>query len=247
MTTRLPSLLFAAVILATATPSLAGVSKVSSPKVTQGRTKLEHSATRYGDDRRSLNNKQSHSYELEYGLTEDIMIGLEGKSARNAGKGHEFTGYGAEMQYELTAQNDWWLDSAIKAKYIAAARSNSADEAEIKILLARSYGPAVATINTGFVREFGKNRSESALFESSTQVKYKLTQHLEPGMEWHAEFGKINKLGSEASHYIGPILTGALFQQGKHKIGYAAGYFWGLTGDSADNASRIQLGYEFLF
>lgn len=220
-----------------ALPAYAGVSKISSPKVEKGVAEIEYSGTRYGDDRRSQNNKQSHTYEAEYGLTDRFMLGLEGKSERSANKGHQFEGYGLEAQYELTTQGTWWLDSAVKAEYLHVP--NGADEAELKLLAARSYGKSSVTINFGLERETGTGREHGITYGSAVQAKHLYNEHFAPGVEWHGEYGE------DDTHYLGPIVTGELFELGKGEVEYTAGYYWGLNHASADNAARIQLSYEF--
>lgn len=221
-----------------APPSFAGVSKVSSPRVTKGEAEIEYSGTRYGDNRSSLNNKQAHTYEAEYGLTDRWMLGIEAKSERESQRGSYFEGYGLETQYEMTTQGDWWLDSAIKAEYLHVI--HGADEAEIKLLAARHYGTSSLTVNLGLERELGTNHGESLSVSSALQAKHAYSKAFAPGFEWHADYGKINDFGAEDTHYFGPIISGEVLE-----IGYTLGYYWGLNDASADNAMRVQIGLEF--
>ena len=114
----------------------AGVGKVSSPEVEKGMVEFEYSGTRYHDSARGLNNKQSHTYELEYGFTDRFLFGLEAKSARQSSEGSTLTGVGAEAQYVLTTQGDWWLTSAIKGEYLIGTNNNEPDEGELSVLAA---------------------------------------------------------------------------------------------------------------
>lgn len=224
-----------------AAPSFAGVGKISSPRVTKGETEVEFSAARYGDDRKSLNNKQSHTYEFEYGFSDDFKMGIEAKSSRAAGgDGWRFEGYGIEAQLELTQQGPWWLNSAIKAEYLRTPRSTEADEVELNLLASRSYGASSLTINVELAREFGDNHDESVALGSALQAKHAYSKAFAPGLEWHADYGKLNDLGTEEAHYVGPIVSGEVLE-----IGYTLGYYWGLNDAAADNAMRMQIGYEF--
>jgi hypothetical protein len=237
------------VACALATPAFAGVSKISSPAVTKGKAEIEYFGTRYSDGGKKLNNKQNHLYEIEYGLTDNFKVGVEGKSERVTKKGHEFVGYGVEAQYELTQQGAWWLASAVKGEYFWGASKAKPDELEVKALLKRSLGANDVVANIGLEKQIGDNRAKSLAVSSKLQAVHNLNPHFNPAVEWHADYGKLNKLGDSdtAEHYVGPAITGDLFKLAGGDIGYTAGYYWGLTDDSADSAARLQLGYEIKF
>ncbi len=227
----------------------AGVGKISSPTVTKGVAEIEYSGTRYGDNKKLLNNKQSHTYEIEYGVTDRLLLGFEGKSARASGDKHIFNAYGAEAQYMVTEQGDWWLNTGIKAEYLQATQSNKTNEIEAKWLASKKLGSTQVVFNLGFAKEVG-NHSESGLaVETALQGSHKINEYISPGLEWHADYGKLNKLdkGNQHAHYVGPILTGDLFHTNNGEVEYTVGYFWGLGNNAADNAARLEIGYEFAF
>lgn len=241
------AVIFAALLSANAS---AGVGKISSPDVTKGEFEVEYSATRYGDESGSaLNNKQAHTYELEYGFTDRFMLGLEVGQTRESPQGSKIEGYGVEAQYELTRQGDWWLNSAIKAEYLHAAHDADPDELELKMLASYSAGANKLTGNLSFESELGNSRDHGIALESAVQAKHTLNEHFAPGIEWHAEYGNLSDLGNsdDVKHYVGPVLTGTLFDFGSSELEYTAGYYWGLTDVSANNAARIQLGYSIAF
>ncbi len=234
---------------AVALPAMAGVGKLSSPAVTKGEVEVEYSGTRYGDSGKASNNKQSHTYELEYGLTDNFMLGIEAKSSRKSGQSHEFSAYGIEAQYELTQQGAWWLATAVKGEYAKAVHDGDADEIEVKWLASRSYGASNLLVNIGLERELGDNRAHGVTLTSALQASHAFTKHFAPGFEWHAEHGKLNKLGDGdvREHYLGPIVKGELFDIGRGEVNYTAGYYWGLNDDSADTAARLHIAYEVAF
>jgi hypothetical protein len=227
----------------------AGVSKLSSPAVTKDKAEIEYSGTRYGDDSSTLNNKQTHQLELEYGFTDNFKLGIEGKAERKSKDSNELKFYGLEAQYELTQQGQWWLDSAVKAEYARAVQEKDADSFEVKALLARKIESTKLLANVTLERELGDNRKKGISLESKLQATQSLNEYFNPGIEWHGDFGKINKLGDNdrSEHYIGPVIMGDLFKLAGGKIEYTAGYYWGVTDDSTDNAARLQLGYEIKF
>ena len=227
----------------------AGVGKISSPTVTKGVAEIEYSGTRYGDNKKLLNNKQSHTYEIEYGVTDRVLLGFEGKSARASGDRHVFNAYGAEAQYMVTEQGDWWLNTAIKGEYLQATQNNTPNEIEVKWLASKKMGATQVVFNLGFEKEVGDHRKSGLAFETALQGSYKMNEYISPGLEWHADYGMLNKLdkGTQHAHYVGPIVTGDLFHTANGEVEYTAGYFWGLGNKAADNAARVEIGYEFAF
>ncbi len=241
------SLAIAAFVVAS--PAFAGVSRISSPEVTQGKAEVEYFGTRYSDDSKKLNNKQSHLYDMEYGVTDNFKVGIEGQSSRASKKETGFAGYGVEAQYELTQQSTSWLASAIKGEYFVGTGKDIPDELEVKGLLKRSFGINHVVANIGFEKQMGDNRENGLALSSKLQAIRDINPHFNPGVEWHADYGKLNKLDSSDTreHYVGPVVTGDLFKLAGGEVGYTAGYYWGLTDDSADSAARLQLGYEIKF
>lgn len=227
----------------------AGVGKISSPDVEKGVAEVEYSGTRYSDNAQSLNNAQSHTVELEYGFTKNFMFGLEGLVKRESPKGSEISGYGVEAQYQLTHQGEWWLSSAVKAEYTHAAHDNDPEEAEVKLLAAYERGPGRLVGNLNLERQMGSSREHGLVLSTALQATHALDEHFKPGLEWHADHGPINDLGQQnrMTHYVGPVVTGTVFEMGDRELNYQAGYYWGLTDASAAQAARVQLSYEFKF
>ncbi|MFZ4540345.1 MAG: hypothetical protein ACOYNL_00865 [Rickettsiales bacterium] len=233
-----------------AVPAYAGVGKVSSPNVEKGVAEIEYSGTRYGDSSGSSNNnKQNHAIELEYGFTDRFMFGLEMEIERESPHSTKIDGFGVEAQYELTQQGNWWLNSAIKGEYLHATHAGDADALELLMLASRQWGATQATLNVELAREMGNNRSSGLGLSSRFQAIHAFNDHFAPGIEWDADYGRVNKLGDSdrQEQYLGPVVTGELFELGKGEVDYAVGYYWGLTKDSANKAARLHVSYEFPF
>lgn len=232
-----------------ALPAHAGVGKVSSPVVTKGEAKIEYSGSRYSDDdNRDLNNKQGHAYELKYSFTDDFMFGIDVKSRREADTGHEFEGYGFEAQYQMTEQGSSLLNSAINLEYLRTPDA-SPDELQLELRTSYDYQKARVTANIAVAHEFGDQRKPGLTFNSAVQGRYAINSYVAPGVEWHADYGKLSEFtdSDKQEHYIGPILTGNLFKEGPQAVGYTVGYYWGICDKSADNAARVQLSYTYGF
>ncbi len=230
--------------------ALAGVGKVSTPAVTEGEFEIEYTTIRYGDDGgNKLNNAQAHVVELEYSFTGRFMLGLELAGERESPQSFQGEAYGVEAQYELTKQGDWWFASAAKAEYAFPFHESDASEGEVKLLLQRRQGPTRWTANINLQREFGANRRHGMELSSALQGLYLWNKHINPGVEWFADYGATNNLtlSNEEGHYLGPVITGELFSFKGGEIEYVAGYYRGLTSASAEDAARLQLSYEIRF
>jgi len=232
-----------------ASSALAGVGKVSSPEVKKGVAEIEYSGSRSSDNNRRLNNRQSHTYEMEYGFTDRFMVGVEAQSQRNSSQSNALNGYGLEAQYVLTKQKNGWLNTAIKGEYLHALRGGDADEAEIKLLLSRRDGKWRSIANLNASHEIGQHRAPGIALSSRLQSSYALTPHYQPGFEWHADYGMLNDLGNAGrlEHLVGPMLRGNIIKTGPHEVDYQAGYYWGLTSRSPAQSARLQFGYAFTF
>ena len=98
-------------------------------------------------------------------------------------------------------------------------------------------------------RELGSAREKGIGLGAKLQAVQRMNEHVNPGIEWHGDFGKINKLGDKTTneHYFGPVITGDLFKLAGGEIEYTAGYYWGTGNAATDNAARLQIGYEIKF
>jgi hypothetical protein len=237
------------IILLPISASWAGVGKISSPHIEKGEFEIEQSSRRYGDDRASKNNNQKHVTDIEYSFTDDWLLGFEMVSKRSNSSQLGLEEYGVETQYEFTQQGDWWLGSALKAEYLRANENNAVDEGELKLLLQRHQGPVKLLANINLVREMGTRRAGGVGLESALQGLYHCNKYLSPGIEWFAEYGNVDNFNSpeRQEHYIGPVVKGDLLELADGEVGYEAGYYWGVTNASADNAQRIKISYETHF
>jgi hypothetical protein len=185
---------------------------------------------------------------MEYGFTDRFKLGIEAETTRTARDGNNFSAYGIEGQYEMTNQSDWWLSSAIKGEYTRGVQDRDADELDVKLIGAYQYGQARVLGNLGLERELGSNRSHSIGISSILQARYKVNEYAAPGIEWHADWGAINRFSSNThEHYVGPVISGDFIEIAGNDLDYMLGYYWGISDNTADHALRVQLAYKFAF
>ncbi len=238
---------FAAAGLLYSSAAFADVGSPKSAGVTKGKASIEYKGARVGDSAKHKNNDQKHEFELYYGLTDRIKLGFERSYENEPQDGMEGESYIPNITFETTRQGDWWLSSAVFAEY--KMEEGDPNSAKIVLIAEREEGPITIRANLGMGREHGGGRESGVSAETALQGLYKISPRWNPGIEWHADYGKWSTLGDDSGHkhYVGPVLAGTLFTVGNSAIGYAAGYYWGLTDASSDNAQRVMLKYETQF
>lgn len=242
------------IVIATAVMSLAAQAhaSVGNPKssgVTKGEVSLQYKGARTGDDRPTRNNAQKNEFEAYYGLTDRLKLGLEYIVENPAGpKGAENTVNIVNATYNTTTQGDWWLSSAVFVGY-GFGRDRNADDLDLVLIGEHKHGDFNYRGNFSMKREVGANRNAGVAYGTAFQVKYDWKQAISPALEWHADYGSFHDTLSvrDQEHYVGPYLSGRLFETAMGAVYYGAGYYWGLTSGSADNAQRVLLEYEYSF
>ena len=223
---------------------------VGSPKsagIAQGRVSIEYKGTRTGSGNKLMNNDQGHEFEVYYGLTERIKLGFERYYENEPLDHFESEAYTPNVTFQTTRQGQWWLSSAIFGQYVF--EDGDPDSVKLVMIGERAQGPFILRGNLGLGRDIGGGRDHGVGLDSVLQGLYRATTDTLTGIEWHADYGTIDTFseGNNHKHYVGPVLTGNLFRVGDASVQYAAGYYWGLSDASADNAQRVMLKYEMQF
>ena len=222
--------------------SQAGVAKISSPEVTKDRYDIEYIGIREGDSNPARTNNQRHRLETNYGITDDFLFGVEVNGRRNASHSFEGSSVAARVRYQLTQQGEWWLSSAVDLKYTAATHGSDADRLSSQLLLLRRLGPLRVIFNGELVKEIGENRDSGVSFDYQFQGLYSLGPKLAIGAEWQVDYGTDSLSDfADVEHYIGPVATATVFEEGGVRINSLASYNIGLTKAATDDAARIQL------
>lgn len=230
-----------------ALPAMADVGSPKSAGVTRGKASIEYKGSRTGDDDAAQNNNQGHEFELYYGLTDRVKLGLERKYTRGAANSLEPDGLIPNVTFEATTQGDHWLSSAVFLEY--AFKHSGSDAIKTVLIAERTQGPMTLRANLELAREVGGGRAHGIGYGGALQGIYRTSALISPGIEWHSDLGTLNDTAGwdDQKHYVGPIVTGTLFTVAEGSVGYAAGYYRGLTDASADSAQRVMLKYELSF
>ncbi len=136
-----------------------------SGTVPQGGLELEHylTAETHGGPAKT---DWQHQVELEYGVTNNLELGLYIVGEQVGGGPLNFSAYKGRFRYRLAPVGTWPVDVAVYAEYVGFIGENSR-ELEEKIILERDFGKRLVTaLNlTG----------EQVLGESGTEIVFEPT------------------------------------------------------------------------
>lgn len=118
----------------------------------------------------------------------------------------------------------------------------------MKLLLEKGSGRFVNTANIILKREVGSGAGNDTELGLAWRTKYKMQPEFEPGIEYYAALGMIDNIELDSEHkaQLGPVITGKFSLGGRSKIGYEAGYLFGLNSATPDGSAKVLLEYEYL-
>jgi hypothetical protein len=153
--------------------------------------------------------RQSHDFEIEYGLTERFLI--SGTLAADEPLDADFALSSVELeaQYEFIEREGNGLGLAFQSGYSFATRGGEADEIEFGPIVELAAGKALLTLNPIFGAQVGHNRQTDGLgFEYGWRGEYDFARHWGVGVEMFGEIEDLSNAGSfdDQNHSIGPTL-----------------------------------------
>ena len=211
--------------------------------------------------------RQSHEFEIQYGVTERIMLSATLYTDEPLDASYGLTGVEIEGQYELIERegNGWGL--AFAAGYGFSTRSGEADEIEFGPLIEFASGPLLLTINTYLAGQVGDNVETDGLgFEYGWRAEYEVAQHWGVGVEMFGEVEDLSHSGpwEAQEHSIGPTIfwkpgddddddEGGLELDDEDmvagppemELSFNVGVQFGLTDETSDSALKFQGSLEF--
>lgn len=245
-TLRITMLCTCALIIKT-NPCLALDGKVYSPQVVKGEAEIEYAGTRTFDSNKEKNNLQENQFSIGYGFTDYWKTELYlAEFERGPGQTEDFTSNELENIIQFWPTGKYWLDAGLLASYHFAAKKDSPDSAEVKLLLQKDIGRFTVLANLGGEKTFGKLSTQSDPdLSSALNVRYRWSSYLEPGIELQSDYGTWSQHNSfnQQEQYLGPIIYGRLGSGFKYEVGY----FTGISSPAAKSATRLKLEYEMYF
>lgn len=245
--------LLAALALLTlaAAPSARAEFKLHYPIVDYREFEFEHNGDVTQDRSGTpLNNEQSITNELGYGVTPWWEPEIEGEWAAAPGENLHFDALTFENTFAPFPQGKYRADVGFFAEF-----SRPASRADPNSF---TFGPLVQkesefmgidllhTANLLVTREVGHNHSDFTPILAAWQTRVRLDPLFEPGIEYYLQTSPVASptQAGDPQHRIGPVIVGLynMYQYGKVK--YELGYLFGLNRATEQGAVRWRLEYE---
>lgn len=242
-----------AAALLTAPSAMAAVSYIRGADAEKGEFEIEYQAVGSFDDEREKDNKRSHKIEAYYGFSDSVQLGGGFKFGRSAGDNTDLETVFVEGLYQFFEEDEVGFNMAVLGEYVHATESGKADKLEGKLLYDNEWGDGFETrANLILEHEIGNDRNGDTEIASRLGTVYEINDYFAPGIEWQAEYGAIDDIGSfddEQKHYVGPVTYGELYEFGEDggEIEYELGYYFGVTDAAEDGVLRVLIEYEIEF
>jgi hypothetical protein len=153
--------------------------------------------------------RQSHDFELQYGITERWMISTTFITDEPLDENYDLSGIELELQYELIEREGNGIGLAFIGAYGFATRSKEADEIEFGPIMELASRGFLLTTNTFFTSQVGDHRETDGLgFEYGWRAQQKVAKKWAVGVEMFGEIEDLSDAGSfdDQQHSIGPTL-----------------------------------------
>lgn len=239
--------LITALALALALPAAPAyaLDKIYSPNAVKGEVEVEYVGSTTFDSDHDKNNLQAHEFELEYGLTNRLMLELSGSFEKQPDESLTSSSIGFGGRYAFFEPGENWVDSGLLLTYGRATHRADADAIEAKLLLEKQTGQFLHRANIGIEQEVGSHRENGAERVLLWNSRYRYAAQFEPGFEIQSDFGKARDHLSfnQQEHFVGPAIYGALTPHLK----YEAAYLFGVSDAAPSSAARVLLEYEMFF
>jgi hypothetical protein len=211
---------------------------IYSPTVEEGEKAVEWRSTV------NAGGSEEHKLELEASPTAWWKAAVLATVDRDPGAARQVGELSFENIFSLNPQGRDFLDLGILAELSRKLRDGRAFEAEIGLLAEHSTARTVTTVNLAAERELLAGADTELTF--AARWRYRLGAKFEPGVEYHANLGTLDHLGSprQQRHSIGPSVLGK-FPIGRETLRYEAAWVYGLTEGSPAGTFRLQLEWEF--
>ena len=207
---------------------------VYSPIIEQGELELETTGVYDTDHSKEKNAKQEYKNAIGYGVTDRWATELYGEFERQpqqdangntSQSSIKFTHMEWENRYQLTEQGKFWLDAGLYFAYEIPMRDKDPGKLEGKILLEKNIDRFTHTANIIINKEVGGGTTHQTDMGFAWSSRYRLSQHFQPGIEYWADFGEVNKglTYNQQTHELGPVLYGHITPHVKYDVGYLFG------------------------
>jgi hypothetical protein len=204
--------------------------------------------------------RQSHDFEIQYGITERWMFSTTLGTDEPLDGVYNVSSVDFELQYELIQREGNGLGLAFTGGYGFATRGGEADEIEFGPIVELARGKLLLTFNPFFSAQVGDNRQTDGLgFQYGWRAEYDFAKHWGFGVEMFGEIEDLSNAGSfdDQNHSLGPTLFYNPGEDDDEDVGQAnddekvagpakmdfslnVGVQFGLTDATSDTALKFQ-------
>jgi hypothetical protein len=230
--------------------------EIHYPVIDYREFELEHNGSTSIDSRGALNNNQSYTVELGYGVTPWWEPEIEFDMGASPGQNWTYSATTFENTFQLTEQGEYWADLGFFAEYQRSSVRGQADQINFGPLAQKAWNNVLGsglntihTVNLLFGKQVGEARNDATPVALSWQSRLRLDNLFQPGFEY---YGNLNNIAgptamTDPTHRAGPVLVGFynMYQYGKVK--YELGYLVGLNDATERGTIRWRFEYEKSF
>lgn len=211
---------------------------IYSPAIEESEKALEWRSTFHPDA------AEEHKLELEYSPTDWWRAALLATVERSPGGQRQISELAFENVFRLNPQGRDWIDWGLLTELSRTLRPEHAWAAEVGLLAEHATPKTVTQVNVALERDL--QPGAEANMTVAVRWRWRAGRRLEPGLEYYAELGSPEHLGSLRSqqHSLGPALVGRV-PQGRNAIRYEAAWVFGLSSAAPSSTARVQLEWEF--
>lgn len=233
--------------------------KVLDPIVDYRELELEHNGDVTFDQPKSrLNNGQSYTYAIGYGVTPWWRPELEAEFEAVPGANQRLSATTFENTFQLTEQGKYWADLGFFAEFSHAAARTDPDsftfgplvQKQADTLFGLDLGAdTLHTLNLLVAKQIGDGRQDATPLSIAWQSRLRLNPLYEPAIEYYGQISSIAgaSRGTPQQHRLGPALVGKYGLPGYGDVKYELGYLFGLNQATERGALRWRLEYEKAF
>jgi len=213
------------------------IDKIYHPNVLADENEVEwRILSQHNDDVNVLRQRLGYGFSLsEHSIMEGYLVG-----ERNSNEEFSLSAYELEFRWMLTEQGQYWADLGTLFT-IEKQHASNHWAAKAGLLFEKEIARTSLTMNFLLTQEWGAKNSRYE-FERETetdirvQYRYRWLPQLQPAIEF---FTGNDYLG------IGPAFMGLQRFNHNKQLKWEAGFIFGLNDQSAEQAFRLNVEYEF--
>jgi hypothetical protein len=232
--------------------------KVWTPDVNKGELAVESVGDVGADANGGKSGEQSHTAEVEYGVTNWWQTEAEFEFERAPGPNQptQFTQFTSENLFQFTERGEYWLDAGFFAEYGQSMVGQNSNETTFGPVLRKDIWGLSNSINLFFEKDLGRHASGRPQFLWAWETRIDaltltIGRHfaVEPGFQIYSQPGPVTRLASWSNqdNRAGPQLFGKIFDIGPGTLEWNGGVLFGLTPSVPKFTPRWQLEYELHF